>query len=72
MKVKQKAKRDYYSEIDSEIKKYEECRPWHDKSIDWIINRIDWCWKFRHITHGQMCELADRICEVMKYTLEVF
>lgn len=61
-----KPKRDYYKEIDKAITSYEEFKQWHDKSIDWICNRIDWCWKFRHITKEQMEELADRICEVME------
>lgn len=60
-----KAKRNYYAEIDEAIKSYEEYKSWHDKSIDWICNRIDWCWKFRHITHDQMSELADRIIAIM-------
>lgn len=59
-------KRNYYQEIDYSINRYENgLYPVHD--IDWICSRIDWCWKFRHITETQMNELADRICNVMTF-----
>lgn len=60
-----KQSRNYYAEIDAALLSYETCKPYHIRSIDWICNRIDWCWKFRHITKDQMIELADRICDVM-------
>ena len=65
MQRKAKQKRDYYAEIDTALQSYENYKPWHDKPIDWICNRIDWCWKFKHITEKQMEELADRVCKVM-------
>ena len=65
MQRKEKQKRDYYEEIDNALKSYECYKPWHEKSIDWICNRIDWCWKFKHITEKQMEELANRVCKVM-------
>lgn len=57
--------KDYYKEIDNALKSFEDFKPYHTKSIDWICNRIDWCWKFRHITEQQMNELADRAVSVM-------
>lgn len=65
MNKKAKQKRDYYAEINTTLQSYENYKPWHDKSIDWICNRIDWCWKFRHITEGQMEELTERVCNVL-------
>ena len=65
MYKKAKQKRDYYAEIDKALQSYEYCKSWHDKTIDWICNRIDWCWIFKHITENQMEELADRVCKVM-------
>lgn len=62
---KEKKQRNYYQEINNALKNYEEYKPWHNKSIDWICNRIDWCWKFRHITKEQMEELTDRCCKVL-------
>ena len=61
-----KPPKDYYKEIDEALKSYETNKSWHEKSIDWICDRIDWCWRFRHITKEQMEELADRACEVLK------
>ena len=59
--------KDYYSEINKAIQSYENFKPFHNYSIDWITNRIDWCWKWKKITEEEMNELVDRICEVMKY-----
>jgi len=56
----------YYEEINKAIKSYEEYKPYHEKSIGWICDRIDWCWKWKKINKSEMEELADRICEVMK------
>ena len=56
----------FYLEIDKALKSYEEYKPCHLHSMDWIINRIDWCWKWRKITKEQMEELADRACKVME------
>lgn len=61
-----KVKRDYYAEINSALASYEKYKPWHEKSISWICDRIDWCWKFKHITEEQMEELADRVCKVLE------
>ncbi len=63
--MKKKEPRNYYHEIDKELKSYEEFKPYHTKEIGWITNRIDWCWKFRHITKEQMEELADRTCKIL-------
>lgn len=63
--MKKKEKRNYYEEINKALLCYEENKPWHAQSTDWICNRIDWCWKFKHITKEQMEELADRICKVL-------
>ena len=52
--------RDYYAEIDKALKSHEEFKPCRDKSMEWVADRIDWCWKFRKITREQMEELADR------------
>lgn len=58
--------KNYYKEIDKVLKSYEEYKTWHDKSISWICDRIDWCWKWKKITREEMEELADRICKVME------
>jgi lipid A disaccharide synthetase len=60
-----KKKNNYYLEIDKELKSYEEEKPYHKRTIDYICNRIDWAWKWRKITKEQMEELTDRICIVL-------
>jgi len=60
---------DYYDQVDKALKSYEEYKPWHDKSIEWICNRIDWCWKWKKITEEEKDELVDRVCEVMNYVV---
>lgn len=64
--MKTKKVRNYYEEIDKALYSHEYCKPWHDKPMEWITNRIYWCWKFRHITREQMEELADRACAVFE------
>lgn len=58
--------KDYYGEIDKALKCYEEFKPYKLHYIDWITDRIDWCWKFRKITEDQMEELADRVVKILK------
>lgn len=53
--------RNYYEEINTALISYEEFKPYHTKSLEWIADRIDWCWRFRKITKAQMKELADRV-----------
>lgn len=59
-------KKDFYAEIDKHIKIYEDNKPYHERSIHWICDRISWCWKWRKITEPQMNELCDRIMNVME------
>lgn len=56
----------FYNQINEALISYEEYKPHHIKDIDWICNRIDWCWKWKKISHDQMEELTDRICKVME------
>ena len=57
--------KNYYMDIDKAIIEYEVFASYKTKSIDWICNRIDWCYKWKHITETQMNELANRIIFVM-------
>lgn len=56
----------FYSEIDKALQSYENYKPYHTRNIEWISNRISWCWKWRKITRGQMEELCDRTIEVLE------
>ena len=58
--------KNYYMDIDKAIIEYEVFAPYKTKSIDWICNRVDWCYKWKHITEKQMNELANRIIFVME------
>ena len=56
----------FYSEIDKALQSYENCKPYHTRNIEWISNRISWCWKWRKITKEQMEELCDRVIKVLE------
>lgn len=58
--------KDYYKQIDTAIRSYEEYKPYHQLTIDQITDKIDWCWKWKKITEGQMEELVNRIIKVME------
>ena len=57
---------EYYNQINEALLPYEQYKPYHTKSIDWICDRIDWCYKWRKISRNEMEELTDRICRVME------
>ena len=67
-KKKVKTERDYYNEIDKALKSYEEGKSWHDKPIEWICNRIDWCHHWKKITEEETELFVDRVVEVMQHT----
>lgn len=56
----------FYSEIDKALQSYENYKPYHTRNIEWISNRISWCWKWRKITKGQMEELCDRVIKILE------
>lgn len=67
-KVMKKTK-NYYEEIDTALKSYETFKPYHQFSVGWICNRIDWCYQYNHITEAQMESLVDRVMDVMEYAI---
>ena len=58
-------KKDYYSEINKELLCHEENR-YSRRSIEWISDRIDWCWKFRKIKDKQLTELTERVIKLLE------
>ena len=56
----------YYKQINDALSSYENHKPWHDKSMDWICDRIDWAWKWRKITKEEMTELVERAVNILK------
>ena len=57
-------KKDYYKEIDTELIHLEN-NQYSRRSIEWISNRIDWCWKFRKIKDEQLTELTERVIKLL-------
>ena len=56
----------YYQEIDTALKSYEEFKPYHSRKIEWITDRIWWCWKWKKITKSEMEELCERVINVLE------
>lgn len=56
----------YYEQIDKALKSYEEYKPWHEKSVDWICDRIDWAYHWHKISQKEMIELAERVTKILK------
>lgn len=56
----------FYNEINNALFSYENCKPYHRYRIEWISDRISWCWKWRKITKEQMGELCDRVLKVLE------
>ena len=56
----------YYQQINKALLSYENHKPYHDKTMDWICDRIDWAWKWRKISENEMIELASRATEILK------
>ena len=56
----------FYDEIDKALQSYENNKPYHTHNIEWISNRISWCWKWRKITKEQMEKLCDRVIKVLE------
>lgn len=56
----------FYNEIDEALQSYENYKPYHIHDIDWISNRISWCWKWRKITKEQMEELCERAIKILE------
>lgn len=56
----------FYNEIDEALQSYENYKPYHIRDIEWISNRISWCWKWRKITKEQMEELCDRAIKALE------
>lgn len=56
----------FYSQIDKALLSYEENRPYHALNLDWICNRISWCWKWKKISAEEKDNLCERTIEILK------
>ena len=50
----------WYEGIDINLKRLEEGK-YALRSIEWVADRIAWCWKWRKITEEEMTELTERV-----------
>lgn len=53
-------------QLDTALSEYENFKPCKQYSIEWICNRIDWCWKWRKISVDKKDEFCDRIIDIME------
>lgn len=54
-------RKEWFTQIDEALKSYEDYKPYHQYSIEWITDRIAWCYKWKKITKEQMETLANRV-----------
>lgn len=62
-------KKSEYQKISEYLREYEDCKPYKQKDIHWICDRIDWAWHWRKITQLQKDELCDRACFILNNNL---
>ena len=60
---------DYAKQIAKALAEYENFIPYKTHSIDWICDRISWCWKWRKITETEKDDFCDRIIYIMEELL---
>ena len=56
----------YEQQLEKAITDFENYHPYPQHNIDWICNRISWCWKWRKISREKMEDFSDRICKIME------
>ena len=57
--------KDYYKEIDTVLKDYENFRNYHTRDIDWACDKIAWCAQWKKLPSKQIDELADRATAIL-------
>lgn len=58
-----------YEKIDHVLRQHEK-HGYAERSLDSIVDYINWAWKWRKITREQMENAADRICALYDAELE--
>jgi len=58
--------KDYSAQLNTALTEYENCKPYKQYSIDWICDRIAWCWKWKKITEKEKDNFCERIVKVME------
>ena len=60
----------YETQIEKAISEYENY-PYRTHSMDWIINRIDWCWKWRKISTQKKDEFCNRVITILENGVDI-
>ena len=61
-----KTSMNYEEQIDKAIREHEECKPCPRYKLEWISNRIDWCWKWSKISREKKDEFCDRMIAIFE------
>lgn len=62
--------KNYVKEIESGISRFENFQyPVH--SLSWLADRINWCYKFKHITEKQKDNFCDRMIRLFELYREI-
>ena len=56
----------YYKQIDMALKSYENYKPYHQYTTEWICNKISWCNQWKKITKEQCDELCARVLKILE------
>lgn len=59
----------YSKQLNKALSEYENFKPVKQYSIDWICNRISWCWKWKKITKEEKDNFCERIIFIMEDNL---
>ena len=54
----------YEITIDKALKEYEDHKPYKQHELMWIIDRIEWCFKFRKIDYKSRMKFVNRVLSV--------
>lgn len=60
----------HYKVLDNWLREYETNRPYKTVKIDLIINRFEWCRKFKKIDQKQTTDILDRILWVQENCID--
>lgn len=59
----------YSKQLNKALSEYENFKPVKQYPIDWICNRISWCWKWKKITEEEKDNFCERIIFIMEDNL---
>lgn len=57
---------DYTKQLNKALADYEQFKPVKQYPIEWICDRIDWCWKWKKIAEEEKDNFCERIIKIME------